>query len=508
MSRRRSRASRPPSHHPRPAKSRHPRRARVVLLLATLTAFAAAATLAASPAAALTAADFQPPGTCSLCHDTLFRGWVDSMHSKAFIDPVYQYKLQQGSKATKGKIDGYCLRCHIPIGFNTGEVPPVGSKRISSISRFGVQCDFCHTATGPVPKTAGFGAVVSKPGSTKRGPFGDAVSPVHGSLRSPLHSKSEFCGMCHDVKHPNGKFMVEATYSEWKASDYAKKGVQCQDCHMAPTVGAEPPWPGKACYFGPTRPSIKFMTFVGANTVFGPTDKAQAMLKRAAKVELSAGKTAAEPGDELRAEVAITNVGAGHSLPTGLTEIREMWIEVVGVDVTGKEYPATRLDEAGEPLEGVRMFSTILKDAEGRTEVVGEDGKPGHVELWDSVAIASDDRIPAGETATQAYAFTVPAEAVGPVKLTARLKYRSFSDEIGAKAGIAKVPVVTMAEDSEEIRLPQQGGYVLRVGIVQLGIAGLILAFLVALGWVLATGRARGKRRPDGGAGGAGGATA
>lgn len=447
-------------------------------------------------AAAPTTADFQPPGSCSLCHDTLFRGWVDSMHSKAFVDPVYQYKLRQASKATGGKTDAYCLRCHIPIGSNTGEVPPADSKKITAISRYGVQCDFCHTATGPVPKTTGFGAIVSRPGRTKRGPFGNARSPIHGSARSPLHSKSEFCGMCHDVKHPNGKFMVEATYSEWKASAYAKKGIQCQDCHMAPSVGVEPPWPGKACYFGPTRPAIKYMTFVGANTVFGPVDQATAMLKRAATVRITAERASADRGERVRADVAVTNVGAGHSLPTGLTEIREMWIEVVGVDVTGKEYAAERLGDDGEPLGGVRMFNTVLKDAKGRTEVVGDDGKPHHVELWDSVGIASDDRIPAGSTARQSYAFTVPARAVGPLRLTARLKYRSFSDELGMKAGVGKVPVVVMAEDGADITLGDRGAYVLRFGLPQMAIGGVMLVLLVALVWALASGRRPKEGRP------------
>ena len=62
--------------------------------------------------------------------------------------------------------------------------------------------------------------------------------------------------------------------------------------------------------------------------------------------------------------VTITNVGAGHYLPTGLTEVRQMWLQVVAVDENGKE---TEL--------GKRVFGTELKDKNGKYPV----------ELWDAV---------------------------------------------------------------------------------------------------------------------------
>ena len=47
------------------------------------------------------------------------------------------------------------------------------------------------------------------------------------------------------------------------------------------------------------------------------------------------GGTVAEP----EIEVAVTNVGAGHSIPTSITELRQVWIDLSVTDKTGKEIP-------------------------------------------------------------------------------------------------------------------------------------------------------------------------
>ena len=53
--------------------------------------------------------------------------------------------------------------------------------------------------------------------------------------RTPACLSSEFCQSCHqfapDGLALNGK-LLENTYAEWKASRFAREGVQCQDCHM------------------------------------------------------------------------------------------------------------------------------------------------------------------------------------------------------------------------------------------------------------------------------------
>ena len=53
--------------------------------------------------------------------------------------------------------------------------------------------------------------------------------------RTPAFLKADFCRGCHQFTPDgfalNGK-LLQATYDEWKASRFAREGVQCQDCHM------------------------------------------------------------------------------------------------------------------------------------------------------------------------------------------------------------------------------------------------------------------------------------
>src|SRR5207249_4863664 len=59
--------------------------------------------------------------------------------------------------------------------------------------------------------------------------------PHNGVTRTPAFLRSEFCQSCHQFTPEgfalNGK-LLENTYAEWKASRFAREGVQCQDCHM------------------------------------------------------------------------------------------------------------------------------------------------------------------------------------------------------------------------------------------------------------------------------------
>ena len=53
-----------------------------------------------------------------------------------------------------------------------------------------------------------------------------------------------------------------------------------------------------------------------------------------------------EKGDLLKFQVNIKNTGCGHYLPTGLTELRQMWLEISVTDAEGKiVYLDGKMDE-------------------------------------------------------------------------------------------------------------------------------------------------------------------
>jgi len=315
-------------------------------------------------AGAIESSDFDDPAVCKGCHGEIYNQWDGSMHSIAYTDPVYLAGEEMASNETDGLTDTYCARCHTPIGVLSGEVPPIGHENISEVSKKGIQCDFCHN----VNKSTGIGngAFMVALDGFKRGPYEDSKSPSHGSMLSELHTKSEFCGMCHDVNHPVTGIPIEMTYTEWKEGPY-NSTTQCQDCHMTPGITHFEANPGKASGIGPARDHVYTHYFVGGNAavtgVIGSEvhqQMAEERLKSAATLVLEAEKKVTEA----EITVKVTNVGAGHKLPTGLTEAREAWIEIKAKDAAGKEiYHVGGLDSDGEVDPDAVMYHAVLGDA-------------------------------------------------------------------------------------------------------------------------------------------------
>lgn len=401
---------------PRPA-SAAVGRARL-LASAAVALSALVATTAAWALPSIPSSKFQPAEGCG-CHAGLYDEWQASMHAKALSDPLYQYKLSEANKATGGALGPFCTGCHAPVAVMAGELTGTDASKVSQQGKQGVSCDLCHQVIG-TEGALGNTSLKVQPDGVKRAQLKDAISPVHSTAYSAFHQSAEFCGNCHNVDHPVNGMHLEMTYSEWKNGPYAKEGIVCQDCHMTPGPGVTKPNPGKAAAGGPERAHIYTMTFAGGNVGLGDAARAEERLKAAARVDIEVPDVVA-PGGQVKAVVTVTNVGAGHYIPTGLTEVRQMWLEVKALDESGKELASTRHD-----------FGTVLKDAKGNHPV----------ELWDAVGVYSDDRIPPRGSSTDEVAFTMPD---GTVTLTAALYYRSAPEEMAKKAGV-EIPTTEMAK--------------------------------------------------------------
>ncbi len=458
---------------------------RLTCKLATLaSALVLAFVLQATPALAATvpAKHFQTAENCG-CHTTFVTQWQESMHAQALTDPIYLAKLADANRATDGKIGPFCEGCHGPIARIAGELT-AKRRKFSPQAGEGITCDFCHQLTGTKKPIANASWVLKADG-VKRAQLKDAKSPAHKTQYSKFHESSELCGTCHNVNHPVNNLPLEATFTEWKNGPYAKEGIQCQDCHMTPGPGVTKPNPGNAAAFGPDREHIYIMTFVGGNVALGPSELAEERLKAATKLDVGLPEIV-EGGSRIDVATTITNVGAGHYVPTGLTEVRQMWLEVVATNSDGVEI-----------MRGRRDFGTVLRDAKGRYPA----------ELWDAVAIQSDDRIPPRESKTQTYTLDVPD--VGPITVRAALYYRSCPEELAKKAKV-DVPTTTMAEvtkvaytsEAEKqaanrqalglngaLSPPEAGGGALLIGMTTL--------FFVVLGGVLTMFMLRQRRKED-----------
>lgn len=400
---------------------------------------------------------FSKSGLCSGCHGNIFGQWDGSMHSNANEDFFYQARLQEYVEAAEAAETGelpltFCSSCHTPVGVVSEEIPPMDGSGLSEVAREGVQCDFCHV----VVESEGIGNApyILEPGDTKWGPplraAEEGTPPSHGTEGHEFYEESRYCGMCHNIYHPVNNLTLAATYTEWEESPYAEEGVRCQDCHMTPGIVGFEANPGKAASNGPDREHVYTHFFVGANAFV--TDelgesrhekRAIEYLKHAATLTVRVPENA-EAGESVDVEVEITNSGAGHKLPTGVTEDREIWLELIVQDAAGKElYHSGSPDEKGGLDSGTTIYHTIFADSEGRPTV----------KAWEAESVLFDNRIPPKSYVVEQHSFLMPEGAVNPISVQAILHYRSASQEhIDALfgEGVYTVPVIDMATYPEE----------------------------------------------------------
>ncbi len=416
---------------------------------------------------AVKSSDFESSLVCSGCHTEIYKQWKGSMHSNAFVDPVFTALWKLGAKETDGLTDNLCGGCHAGVGVVSNDLTfKNGEFQTSDIAKEGVHCDLCHTikesSSHKTPTNEPQNAsIVLAPGNVKRGPYKDSESPHHETAYSELHTKSEFCANCHQVFHPINNFHIERTYDEWKYSVYAQKGIQCQDCHMMPVEKAieaaktlkRPKNPGKPCINGPDRDNMFTHEFVGANftvpALLGSEKHAgiaEARLKSAAELKLMAPQSS-KPGGMVTVNVKVTNIGAGHNLPTSLTEVRQMWLDVRVTDKNGKNiFSSGALDAQGNIEKDSRIFNAYSVDKDGKHTV-----KP-----WEMTRFEYNRTIPPKGSAIENYSFLVPKNTKGHLDVKAVLRYRSYPQSVanfllGKDAPV--LPVVDMAAKSLKINI-------------------------------------------------------
>ncbi len=400
-------------------------------------------------AGAVKPSDYTQPEVCGGCHAEIYSQWNGSMHSLAHKDPVYQKLFLMASRETNGSFDAFCTKCHAPIDYLSGDIPSADNYKVSEISEKGISCDFCHTVNAS--SGIGNGAFISSPGRVKYGPFNDSSSIYHETAYSELHTRAEFCGMCHNVAHPFNGLVLESTYTEWKEGPY-NETTPCQHCHMTPGVTKFMANPGRDAAGAPMREHIYTHYFVGGNAMLpgllgSPEHErlARERLRSAAKVEI---ESIERTNDTVSISIKVTNIGAGHKIPTGLTEAREIWLNVEVRDKTGNTiFRSGGMDEGGYIDKDAVIYHTVFGDSEGNpTEKV-----------WLADRILLDNRIPPKGYSIEKYNFTIPKNTQSPLLIDVRLNYVSASQELSDLLfgkGSVKPPVIEMASANTTLDIP------------------------------------------------------
>jgi len=404
-------------------------------------------------------APFTAPEVCAKCHPKQYEEWTGSSHAQAFQDPLYQGEMNKGFKALGHEVTRQCEGCHSPAGVVTEEIKGPGLAGLSRMALAGVSCDICHSVSAVThfetpsnePEN---GSLVLTPGEdTKDGmrlikygpskPADGCGGGFHVCKESTLHVRAEMCGACHQLSHYKSFFPIESTYIEWRNSPYAQKNILCQDCHMvdidtfirtADTLLK--PVPSKYHhYFGGANYLLSYFAEAAALKA-GDTklatmlrtryDRAVAKLKAAADLEI----VPVYRNKALFAvKVTVRNIRAGHFLPTSLTNMRQMWLEVVAKDASGQMVMQSGgIDKSGSLSPGTTVFNS-----EGM-------GTNFHFALdpWAVTSFGRNDAIPPKGYKQVEFSLS-PLKRKGMVRVEARLRYRQ-ADQSQAKKILEDLP--------------------------------------------------------------------
>jgi len=169
------------------------------------------------------------PEACGTCHPAQLADWTTSLHSRS-MGPGVAGQLVEMLESDPGSALS-CLTCHAPLAEQAPRVPATLAPNPAfdpALARRGIPCAACHVRGhqrfGPPRRDGSLASTAPRETLT------------HGGVtRTPAYLASEFCRGCHQFGRDGfalGGKLLEDTYNEWKASRFAREGVQCQDCHM------------------------------------------------------------------------------------------------------------------------------------------------------------------------------------------------------------------------------------------------------------------------------------
>jgi hypothetical protein len=372
-----------------------------------------------------------PPDTkydtswCGNCHVAEYQAWSQSVHAFAGKDPMVQFCVKTEQGLAGSQYSRLCSGCHEPVPTRTGD--------ISMTSGVGVTCLGCHDVTG----------------LTQAGGNADLQATTHdwtqdhkerASASLDLLRRPEFCGGCHSQFVPGTGFIGIGTLTEYQASLYAP-ATRCVDCHMKPVPGDG----GVPVYDH---------HFQGGNIFMGQLVQ-QSQLPGQHDTALVEGQTynlshvVQLEAHQVGGGVLVTarNGGAGHWFPTGVTDIREPWVELQPKDASGNVLAH---------LGGPSTPADLLPPGAARLgiDIAAADGTPLLLhQISVCTRVPFDVRVPSGEDQT----FFIPIDGplpAGTASIDAVLEYRNVrttyyraatGDDAGAapQTEMARVQVTT-----------------------------------------------------------------
>lgn len=368
--------------------------------------------------------------------------WRSSLMANAARDPYYLAVFAEElarAPADAAATEKLCTRCHAPAaseelaatGAHLGfDELTAGTSDAANLARGGVTCTLCHQITAAsLEGDSAFNGKFAVGYQRKiYGPYSNPMtSPMmlivnYEPTQGTHVSGSALCGSCHTVilPGPSGEVVEQATFLEWRASEFATKGQPCQACHVPAiddqgraistpiasfpaSLGAREPV-GRHMFVGGNSYVLNLLAdaaeWAGAGIAASEFTAAAARddehLATAAKLSVV---DAHREGGTLVATIRVENL-AGHKLPTGYPS-RRIWLHVTA------RAGGSVVFESGtrDTLTGQPHRDTITSPAEAQVweaVLVDAAGEPTHRAL-DARRYGKDNRIlPKGFAPTSA----------------------------------------------------------------------------------------------------------
>jgi tetratricopeptide (TPR) repeat protein len=137
---------------------------------------------------------------------------------------------------------------------------------------------------------------------------------------------------------------------------------------------------------------------------------------------LGVAGSAVQPGSTVRVDAVVRTRKVGHFFPGGTVDAFDVWVELQAVDAKGRViFWSGKVEDDGKgPVEpGAHFYRSYQLDAEGNPI--------NKRNAWQSRSVLYTRLIPPGAADTVHFRMRVPADAVGPLTLTAKVNYRKFA---------------------------------------------------------------------------------
>ena len=322
------------------------------------------------------------PGTCGGCHQQHYAEWSGSMHAYAAEDPVFLAMNARAQRLTGGAVGTFCVNCHAPMAVREGlTTDGLNLPSLPSAVK-GVTCYFCHTVDAVTG--AHNNPLELNDGVTMLGEYTDAVTTRgHLSAYSPLHDRNRLesaglCGSCHDIVSPAGAH-IERTFKEWQGSVFAKAqgGNTCAQCHLPQNASIA------ALAVGSGLPARRTYSHAAAavDVALSPFPQAEtqrALVQQALDATLQSALCVKQTAQGAALRVMLDNVAAGHAFPSGATQDRRTWVEVVAYKNGSVIYQSGVVADGNTPTSAPDPDFWMLRDC-----IFDAAGNPTH-NFWET----------------------------------------------------------------------------------------------------------------------------